>query len=181
MRGGGARAGAARGGAGGAAGREPAAWDHVAGVAAAGGANGGARAGSENSRLPSRGSACTGLFGSSAKSEESRRRAQKVDGGKSTTDYSQGQGALNLADAKAMAELEKQVARPTGSSKRIGIQGGSFRSRNSRRRGSDAGEEDDASDEEMEANTELLHFANRFLWLQLLVLPLLVCSCEVKN
>ena len=133
-------------------------------VAAAGGANGGARAGSENSRLPSRGSACTGLFGSSVKSEESRRRAQKVDGGKSTTDYSQGQGALNLADAKAMAELEKQVARPTGSSKRIGIQGGSFRSRNSRRRGSDAGEEDE-SDEEMEANTELLHFANRFLWL----------------
>ena len=57
------------------------------------------------------------------------------------------------------------MARPTGSSKRIGIQGGSFRSRNSRRRGSDAGEEDDASDEEMEANTELLHFANRFLWL----------------
>ena len=30
--------------------------------------------------------------------------------------------------------------------------------------GSDAGEEDE-SDEEMEANTELLHFANRFLWL----------------
>ena len=76
-----------------------------------------------------------------------------------------GQGA-SLADAKAMAELEKQVARPAGSSRKL--LGGSFRGR-SGRRGSTSEEEEEAEEEELEANAELLHFANRFLWLSSMI------------